>query len=154
MMWSGTSRVYERLSKTEMILGIQMRSRSPLIAELAGCLGYDFLYIETEHFAHNDETIEALVRAAQLTGITPWVRIMDPSAEYIGHMLDMGVQGIIIPHLEEAEQAEALVDAIKFPPAGHRGSGATSRAAWFGCIDAGQFMEVSNRLCMAIGMIE
>ncbi len=154
MLWSETNRVLERLSKGEMVLGIQIRSRSPLLAELAGELGYDFLYIETEHFAYNEETIESLVRAAQLTGITPWVRILDLSAERIGHMLDIGVQGVIIPHLEDAEQAVLLRDAVKYPPLGHRGSGGTSRSAGFGCVEAKHYMETSNRLCMAIGMIE
>lgn len=148
------NRALERLRAGEFALGLQLRSRSTLIAELAGYLGFDYLYIETEHFACNDESIESIVRAAQLSGITPWLRITDDSPEVIGHMLDIGVQGIIVPHLETAEQAKKLVDAVKFTPLGHRGSSSSSRAAQFGCIKSSEFMRLSNQNCSAIGMIE
>lgn len=146
--------VLEKLKNGKTALGLQLRSRSPLIAELAGCLGFDFLYIETEHFACSDETVEQLVRAAQLSRITPWVRVTDASAENISHMLDIGARGVIVPHLETAGQARALVDAVKFPPLGHRGSSFTSRAACFGCVDADEYIQAANEACCAIGMIE
>lgn len=148
------NRTLERMRAGQFALGIQLRSRSPLIAELMGYLGFDFLYIETEHFACSDESIETLVRAAQVSGITPWLRITDSNPENIGHMLDIGVQGVIIPHLETGEQARQLVNAVKYPPLGHRGSGGQSRSACFGCMDSQAYLEASNRNCSAIGMIE
>ncbi len=143
-----------KLSSGEPVLGMQLRSRSPLIAELAGCLGFDYVYIETEHFPCNDETVENLVRAAQLTGAVPWIRVTDTSPENVGHMLDIGIQGIIVPHMETAEQAESLKNAVKFPPLGSRGSALTSRAAWFGGMEGAAFRNASNETCLAIGMIE
>lgn len=148
------NRALEALRQGKVAFGLQLRSRSSLIAELAGYLGFDYLYIETEHFACNDETIEQLVRAAQLSQITPWVRITDASAESIGHILDIGAQGIIAPHLETAEQARSLVEAVKFPPLGHRGSSMSSRAACFGCAESETYMKAANKSCSAIGMIE
>lgn len=144
----------EKIQSGAIPLGIQLRSRSPLIAELAGYLGFDFLYIETEHFACSDESAEALFRAAELSGITPWIRLTSADPENICHYLDLGAQGIIVPHLETAEQARSLVDAGKYPPAGHRGHCMTSRPARFGLMDADAYIEAANRNCLMIGMIE
>lgn len=144
----------DRLRSGRMPLGIQIRSRSPLVAELAGYIGFDFLYIETEHFACSDESAEALIRAAEVSGITPWVRLTNSDPENICHYLDMGAQGIIVPHLETAEQARSLVDAGKYPPIGHRGHCMTSRAARFGLMDAEEYIRAANRNCLMIGMIE
>jgi len=148
------NRALEKMRDGQFALGIQLRSRSPLIAELMGYLGFDFLYIETEHFACSDESVENLVRAAQVSGITPWLRLTDTDPENIGHMLDIGVQGVIVPHLETAEEGRRLVNAVKYPPMGHRGSGTQSRSACFGCMDGKAYLEASNRNCSAIGMIE
>ncbi len=148
------NRALEKMKAGEFALGLQIRSRSPLIAELAGYLGFDYLYIETEHFACTDQTVEQLVRAAQLSRMTPWVRVIDTNPENICHMLDIGVKGVIVPHLETAEQAKSLVDAVKYPPVGHRGNSMTSRAAQFGCVDADSYIAAANKNCSAIGMIE
>lgn len=148
------NRALDKLRSGEFVLGLQLRSRSALIAELAGYLGFDYLYIETEHFACNDETVENLVRAAMLSGITPWIRITSTDPEVIGHMLDIGVQGVIIPHLETAEDALSLVSAVKFPPLGRRGHSMVSRPACYGCINADDYIAAANRNCSAIGMIE
>ena len=95
------------------------------------------------------------MRAAQVSGITPWVRVTDTGAENIGHMLDIGVQGVIVPHLDTPEQARALVSAVKFPPLGHRGHSMVSRAAEFGSSQSpAEYLEAANRNCSAIGMIE
>ena len=149
-----TNRLMERIRGGETALGFQIRSRSPLIAELAGYLGFDFLYIETEHFACNDESIEEMIRAAQLSDITPLVRITQSDPEIITHILDMGAKGIIMPHLETAEQARKFVDAGKFPPLGHRGASTSSRAAQFGLCPDDLFLQKSNQNCLMIGMIE
>lgn len=148
------NRALEKMKAGEFVLGLQIRSRSPLIAELAGYLGFDYLYIETEHFACNDETVEELVRAAMLTGITPWVRITSDNPEVIGRMLDLGAQGVILPHLETPEQALRLVDAVKYPPLGHRGHCMVSRAACYGRMESEDYVAAANRNCSSLGMIE
>jgi 4-hydroxy-2-oxoheptanedioate aldolase len=155
MAYMEHNRVLEKMRAGEFAFGFQLRTRSPLIAELAGFLGFDFLYIETEHFACNDETVEYLVRAAQLSGITPWIRVTNVDPENIGHLLDIGVQGVIAPHVDTPEEARRLVDAVKFAPLGHRGHAMVSRAAEFGTfLKPAEYLEAANRNCSAIAMIE
>ena len=155
MAYMEHNRVLEKMRAGEFAFGFQLRTRSPLIAELAGFLGFDFLYIETEHFACNDETVEYLVRAAQLSGITPWIRVTNVDPENVGHLLDIGVQGVIAPHVDTPEEARRLVDAVKFAPLGHRGHAMVSRAAEFGTfLKPAEYLEAANRNCSAIAMIE
>ena len=155
MAYMNHNRVLEKMRAGEFAFGMQLRTRSPLIAELAGFLGFDFLYIETEHFACNDETIEGLVRAAQLSSITPWIRVTNVDPENVGHLLDIGVQGVIAPHVDTPEEARRLVDAVKFAPLGHRGHSMVSRAAEFGVfLKPAEYLEAANRNCSAIAMIE
>lgn len=148
------NRALDAIRAGKTAFGLQLRSRSPLIAELAGYLGFDYVYFETEHYACNDETVENLVRACQVSGVTPMIRVICDDPEYIGHLYDTGVQGVILPHVETAEQAKRFVDAAKFPPLGHRGASSASRAACLGCMDGKKFLEASNRNCSAIAMIE
>ena len=155
MAYMEHNRVLEKMRAGEFTFGFQLRTRSPLIAELAGFLGFDFLYIETEHFACNDETVEYLVRAAQLSGITPWIRVTNVDPENVGHLLDIGVQGVIAPHVDTPEEAKRLVDSVKFAPLGHRGHAMVSRAAEFGTfLKPAEYLESANRNCSAIAMIE
>ncbi len=155
MAYMEHNRVLVKMRAGEFAFGFQLRTRSPLIAELTGFLGFDFLYIETEHFACNDETVEYLVRAAQLSGITPWIRVTNVDPENIGHLLDIGVQGVIAPHVDTPEEARRLVDAVKFAPLGHRGHAMVSRAAEFGTfLKPAEYLEAANRNCSAIAMIE
>ena len=60
------NRALDAIRAGKTAFGLQLRSRSPLIAELAGTLGFDYVYFETEHYACNDETVENLVRACQV----------------------------------------------------------------------------------------
>ena len=69
----------EKMKRGEPVLGCQVRSRSPLIAEMLGYCGLDYVFIEGEHFVHNIETVENQIRAIQVAGAVPIVRI--PSHE-------------------------------------------------------------------------
>lgn len=149
-----SNRLLDAIRAGKIAFGIQLRSRSPLIAELAGYLGFDYVYIETEHFSCNDETIEDIVRACQVSGTSPLIRVTRDDPEYIAHLYDCGVQGVILPHVETAAQAKRFVDATKFPPLGHRGAADSCRAARLGCMDRKTFMDAANRNCTAIAMIE
>ena len=147
------NRMYEKINRGEMALGMQLRTRSPMIAELIGLSGFDFIYIETEHVLCNDETLEHLCRAAALTGCTPIVRIGSCDPERIMQILDAGAMGLILPHVESREQARALVQAAKFPPIGTR-SGGTTRAAAYGLMKQKEFYAASNQSVITIAMIE
>ena len=144
----------EKLRRGEVSIGTQIRSRSEMAVEIAGLLGFDFIYLETEHFMCNDESIENIARAAQGVGTVPLVRVPSQDPEVLMHLLDAGVMGVIIPHVENGEEAKRLVAACKYPPRGNRGSGMGSRAANYGLIPKNEYREIADRNTCVLFMIE
>lgn len=148
------NRMLEKLRSGGTAIGTQLRSRSPMVAELFGYLGFDFVYIESEHFPFNIETVEELVRGCDLAGITSLIRIPDHDEGKILQFLDMGIGGLILPHVENREEALSIVKAGKYSPVGERGYSDTSRSAQYGMIPVKEYRELSNRNTALIPMIE
>lgn len=144
----------QKLKRGDIVIGSQNRSRSPLISELFGFLGLDYVFIENEHFPYNPETIESAIRACEVSGITPVVRIPKNDPTLIMQTLDMGAMAIIVPHIDTKEEAEAFVHAAKYAPKGNRGFSNTSRATQFGLMDMKSYLQMANRETMTIAMIE
>jgi 2-keto-3-deoxy-L-rhamnonate aldolase RhmA len=92
--------------------------------ETIGLLGYDFLWADAEHSSAGPDSVAKLILAAERRGMPTLVRIGYGYQNIIGHSqkyLVAGAQGIILPQCESREDAEKIVDAVKFPPLGKRG---------------------------------
>ena len=146
--------MFEKMKKGLPVLGCQVRSRSVLTAEMLAYTGLDYVFIEGEHFVHNIETVENLIRAVQIGGAVPIMRIPSHEDGLILQALEAGVMGLIFPHIDTAEQARHAVNEVKFAPLGHRGYGDSARASKYGFIPDDQYLEYVNRNVMCIGMIE
>ena len=140
--------------KQELALGTHIDAFSPTLVEVAGLAGLDYVYIETEHAPLNWETLEHLVRAAEVANITPLVRLdEEPLQHLVRKALEASVHCVIIPHVSTAEEADAVVQAVKFPPRGVRGMG-TMRSRRYGTIPVAEYIEWSNRETLVILVIE
>lgn len=95
---------------------------SPHLVELAGSLGFDWVFIDCEHGAMSETDTESLIRAAETYGMASVVRVPANFAHIILRFLDMGAQGIVVPHVSNFEDAHKAVAAAKYPPLGERGS--------------------------------
>ncbi len=144
----------EKMKRGEPVLGCQVRSRSTLIAEMIAYGGLDYVFIECEHFVHNVETAENLIRAVQVADVVPIVRIPSHENGLILQMLEAGAMGIIFPHIDTKQDAIHAVREVKFAPLGNRGFGDSARASKFGFIPTDQYLKLVNENVMAIGMIE
>ena len=144
----------EKMKRGEPVLGCQVRSRSPLIAEMLGYCGLDYVFIEGEHFVHNIETVENQIRAIQVAGAVPIVRIPSHEDGLILQVIEAGVMGVIFPHIDTKEQALHAIREVKYPPVGNRGFGDSARASKFGFLPTEQFLDYVNENVMVIGMIE
>jgi len=114
-----------------------------MLVELAGYNGYDFVRIDISHTTVDLSTIENMVRAAELSGITPMVRINnDPNL--ISSVLEMGVQGLVIPDVESLEIAKSIVKAARFHPMGERGIFNAPRVSRYGYISGAEYTKWSN----------
>lgn len=121
----------QKLAEGKVAIGALVNSHSPEMVELFGAIGYDFVFIDCEHGSMSVDQVENMVRAAEAYNITPIARIPDHSETTILRFLDRGVQGIIVPHVNTAAEAEAVVKAARYYPDGTRGAGG-GRPAQFG----------------------
>jgi 2-dehydro-3-deoxyglucarate aldolase len=103
--------------------------RSTETAELFAALGYDWLFIDTEHTPIEPADVHALLQAA---GSVPClIRLQSSEPPAIAKALDVGAAGIIVPQVNSADQARRIVDAAKYAPVGSRGRG-LARAHGYG----------------------
>src|SRR5260221_326602 len=82
--------------------------------------GFDCVYVDMEHSPISLETTSIICAGCQGLGITPLVRPPSHAADWISRALDGGAQGLIVPHVSNAGEAQAIVSAARFPPLGRR----------------------------------
>lgn len=119
------------LAEGRLAIGAQMRFGSPVIAELFGYAGFDFIVIDGEHAAQSPPGVQAQLQGIGCTNATPIVRLVSNDPDQIRLHADLGAMGITIPFINTAEQAAIGARACRYPPAGTRGVGA-SRGSKFG----------------------
>jgi 4-hydroxy-2-oxoheptanedioate aldolase len=135
-------------------LGLFVMIPAPAIVEMAGHAGFDFVILDTEHGAAPPDVVEHLLRAAETAGTTAIVRVTQNDRGLILRALDAGAQGILVPHVVTAADAQAAVAAAKYPPEGVRGLATTARAGRHGFATVAQHIERSNRETLVALQIE
>jgi 2-keto-3-deoxy-L-rhamnonate aldolase RhmA len=112
----------KKLKKDNFVIGTMMQElRSPAVPILLANAGYDFIFIDMEHGAHNMETVADLIKVSRGIGLCPLVRVPDLQYHLISRCLDAGAQGFMVPRIETREQAQKAVSYSKYPPLGERG---------------------------------
>jgi 4-hydroxy-2-oxoheptanedioate aldolase len=107
---------------------------SALGAEQLAHLGFDWLVIDQEHGAIDATLTQSLLQAISTTDTVPLIRVPWDRGEWIGHALDAGAYGVIVPMVKTRADAEAAVQAARYPPMGSRGIGG-SRTRLYGGSD-------------------
>jgi 4-hydroxy-2-oxoheptanedioate aldolase len=120
-----------RLSAGGQAVGIFVQTPSPVVPELLGHLGVDFVCIDQEHSALGPESVQALVAGAALGGVPALVRVSDSTAHHVAAALDAGAAGVLVPRVSSAPTARDVVRFARYPPLGERGLG-PGRAAVYG----------------------
>jgi 4-hydroxy-2-oxoheptanedioate aldolase len=114
----------EKLDEGKLSLGVGIRmTRSVEIARAMAVAGFDWLFLDMEHGVMSLEACAQIAVAALDAGIAPIARV--PNGEYAiaTRALDNGVLGIVVPHVDTADEARDIVDRLKYPPIGHRSMG-------------------------------
>lgn len=120
----------EKLAQGKQPLGTFVGTASPAVVECLGCAGLDFVILDNEHSPVEAETTAAMVRAAELRNVTPLARVREISRPAILKLLDMGVQGLIIPDVRSTEDVRRVVDYAKYAPVGRRGFCPSRKDGW------------------------
>ena len=134
----------DRLQQGDVLIGIFCKTTAPEFIEIVGHAGFDFCILDMEHGPVQLETLQQLIRAAEGSGVLPIVRTRDTRPESIAQPLDLGAVGIQVPQVASKAEAEAILDAAKFAPSGHRGVCRFVRAARFSAMDRNAYFAAAN----------
>ena len=126
------NRMKRKLLAGKPAFGVSIMFPSPHIVDIVGRLGFDWVLIDCEHGSIGIESVELMVMAAETAGVTPIARPPVNSFEAIGQLMDRGVMGVQVPHVNTAEDARRAVQAVKYHPLGERGLAAGVRSASYG----------------------
>jgi len=111
----------ERLAAGELALGIILRqARTVDIAPAMWACGYDWLFLDLEHNSMDLDTAVQISVAALGVGIAPIARVPARQLWMATRLLDGGALGIVVPHVDTPEEAQAITAALRYPPQGHR----------------------------------
>jgi 4-hydroxy-2-oxoheptanedioate aldolase len=113
--------VKEKLKRGEAVLGASCGVTDELANRLTINTGIDFLWIDTEHSAFGLEDIRMLPILARQKGCVPLVRVAGLDSSLIKKALDLGASAVMIPQVNNAEEARRAVHYAKYPPQGGRG---------------------------------
>ena len=131
-----TNHFKQGLQADQTLFGLWLGLGETFSAEICAGAGFDWLLIDAEHGPNDLRSI-----LAQLQAIAPYASqavVRPPQGDHvlIKQLLETGVQTLLIPMVDTAEQADGLVKAMRYPPAGIRGVGsALARASRWGRID-------------------
>jgi 4-hydroxy-2-oxoheptanedioate aldolase len=140
----------QRLKNGEALLGTFVRSSDPAVVEVLGFAGFDFIIIDNEHTAMNLESMVNLIRASELAGMVPTVRIRQKNAAEILRVLDSGAMGVQVPQVDTAEEARRIAMWTKYAPEGERGFAASQRSAGYGSLDPVEYAVLSNENILTV----
>lgn len=143
----------QRIADGEASYGLLCSLPLPVMVEMIGYAGYDFVILDQEHAGMNPETLENMIRAAEGAGITPLVRVPGCQPDAILRALDAGAQGIVVPHVRSQAEVEQIVAASRYHPLGNRGISG-GRTTGFGRLALPEYFERANREIMVVVMIE
>ena len=113
----------QRVLSGDLVNGVMVfEAFTPGVAKIAQLAGAEFIMYDMEHTGLSLESLRTLVATCRAADIVPMTRV--PRGEYhlLAPALDVGAQGVMIPMVESADQARAIVEATHYPPMGRRGA--------------------------------
>ncbi len=134
------STLKEKLRRCEYVKGMHIAVTDPQITELCASLGYDFLWIDTEHTPIGYETLITHLMAAKAGGTASIVRVPWNDPIMAKRVLEQGPDGIIFPVVNNAEELDKAMKSTLYPPDGNRGFG-PQRAMVYGASDVNEYIK-------------
>ena len=122
----------EKLAAGKPVYGAMVQFPDADLVEMLGYAGFDWILIDAEHGSINENDCLGMVRACELANATAIVRPPTNHPETIMRFLDCGAQGVQVPRVNTADEARAVVNAVKYYPVGTRGVTSSSRSVGYG----------------------
>ncbi len=140
------------LKEGKVCLGTWIQIGSPTVAELMARQGFDWAAIDLEHTEITMDKVADIFRGFKNTGTAPMARVVENDTMAIRRVLDCGAAGVIVPLVNNAEDARRAVAAAKYPPEGIRGYAFCRPNEWGEDFD--EYVKTANEEIAVIVMIE
>lgn len=145
-----TNDFLRRLRAGEVQYGIFSGLTDTVAAEICAGAGFDWLLFDSEHAPNDLRTLLHQIQAVAASGTPVLVRPESHDASSIPRLLDLGVQTLLAPMVETADQAASVVASVRYPPAGVRGLGSSlARASRWNRID-GYVDRADDEMCVVV----
>ena len=145
------NRLKEQLRRGEVTVGFEITLNSLDVVELTSQLDFDWLWFDTEHAPLDICAVQPLLQVIRGDEVTPIVRVAGNDPVRIKKALDIGAYGLVVPLVNDAQEAKAAVEATRYPPQGIRGLG-PRRAANYG-LDR-EYIAVANKELVVMVQVE
>ncbi len=151
----GPNLARQKLADDELVICLGVNQlRTPNIAMIAAACGFDAIYIDLEHNPTSLETAASVCVAALGLGVTPIARVTSHDPHDATRILDCGAQGVMVPHIQYAAEARAVVEACRFAPIGHRSAAGTVPALGYAALQQPEINRLLNEHTLLIAMLE
>jgi 2-keto-3-deoxy-L-rhamnonate aldolase RhmA len=147
-----TTRLRERITAGEFVVGTWVSIPDIAVVEILAQAGFDYLLIDGEHAPIGPSQLFPLVVAAERRGCPVVYRVQANSGDLIKAALDIGIAGLMVPMVETAAEAAAVVAAAKYPPEGRRGMGPWRASNYY--LEFPDYVASANRETAVIVQIE
>jgi len=143
-------REFRQKIASRVALGPFSKTSDPAFIEALGHSGFDFVVLDLEHGPTSVQSLQNLIRAAQLSGVLPIVRVKEKTLSLVGEVLDVGAGGIQVPKITSRRDVEQVLEAAKFAPRGMRGVCRFVRAADYSSADRFAYFSESNETVIVL----
>lgn len=143
----------ERLTASDYLLGTFLKTPSSILVEVLATSGLDCICLDAEHAPFDRAAIDLCAGAARAANFPLLVRPPSAAPEYILNALDVGADGVLVPHIRSPAQAKAAALAASYGPGG-RGYAGSSRAAGYGLLGIPEHRARSADRTIVIAQIE
>src|SRR3954470_13711564 len=137
------------LAAGKLQVGLWSSLSSNIVAEIIGDCDYDWILLDTEHSPNEVPALMAQMQAMQRGTATPIVRPAWNDAVLIKRIMDIGAQTLLVPFIQNAEEARRAAAATLYPPRGIRGTAGSSRASRYGRVS--DYLKKANaEVCLLV----
>jgi len=138
------NRFLEKIVAGKLVLSSYLELGDPVVAEAAGLAGLDSVWIDAEHHPYSIRDLMLIDIALKGTGCASLVRVRSHDPEYLKQLLDIGIDGIIVPMVNSVEEAKAVIRACRYPQGGGMRGVCVSRQSGYGKIPLYDYMKRSE----------
>ena len=148
-----TNDLRTRIKAGELLIGTFIKTPAPQNVEILGLAGLDFAVVDQEHAPIGIARMDMMALASRAAGLPILSRRWGASRDWIAPLLDLGLNGVMVPHVMDAADAHAVCDAVRFSR-GKRGLSPSPRAGNYSGMNIPTYREHSDAHSVVMVQIE